>query len=39
MEKMNLEMIRGDTLAFAFEVEYDEALQKLDSAYFTCKEN
>ena len=39
MEKTNLEMVRGDTLSFAFEVEYDEALQKLDSAYFTCKEN
>lgn len=39
MEKTNFEMIRGDTLSFAFEVEYDEALQKLDSAYFTCKEN
>lgn len=39
MEKMNLEMIRGDTLSFAFEVEFDEAPQKLEKADFTCKTN
>lgn len=39
MEKTNLEMIRGDTLSFAFEVEFDEAPQKLEKADFTCKTN
>ena len=35
----NLEMIRGDTLSFAFEVEFDEATKKLEKADFTCKAN
>lgn len=35
----NLEMISGDTLSFAFEVEFDEAPQKLEKADFTCKAN
>lgn len=35
--RTNLEMIRGDTLSFAFEVEFDEAPQKLQKADFTCK--
>ena len=35
----NLEMIKGDTLSFAFEVEFDEAPQKLEKADFTCKTN
>ena len=35
----NLEMIKGDTLSFAFEVEFDEAPQKLEKADFTCKAN
>ena len=35
----NLEMIRGDTLSFAFEVEFDEDPQKLEKADFTCKAN
>lgn len=39
MEKTNLEMIRGDTLSFAFEVEFDEDPQKLEKADFTCKAN
>ena len=39
MEKMNLEMIRGDTLSFAFEVDFDEAPQKLEKADFSCKVN
>ena len=37
--RTNLEMIRGDTLSFAFEVEFDEAPQKLQKADFTCKTN
>lgn len=37
--KTNLEMIRGDTLSFAFEVEFDEAPQKLEKADFSCKVN
>ena len=39
MEKTNLEMIKGDTFSFAFEVEFDEAPQKLEKADFTCKTN
>lgn len=39
MEKTNLEMIRGDTLQFAVEIEFDEEPQKLESAYFSCKKN
>ena len=35
--RTNLEMIKGDTLSFAFEVEFDEAPQKLEKADFTCK--
>ena len=37
--RTNLEMISGDTLSFAFEVEFDEAPQKLEKADFTCKAN
>lgn len=37
--RTNLEMIRGDTFSFAFEVEFDEAPQKLQKADFTCKMN
>ena len=37
--KTNFELIRGDTLSFAFEVEFDEAPQKLEKADFTCKTN
>ena len=37
--KTNFEMIKGDTLSFAFEVEFDEAPQKLEKADFTCKAN
>ena len=37
--RTNLEMIRGDTLSFAFEVEFDEAPQKLEKADFSCKTN
>lgn len=31
----NLEMVRGDTLAFAIEIEGLD--QNLDSAFFSCK--
>lgn len=37
--RTNLEMIRGDTFSFAFEVEFDEDPQKLEKADFTCKAN
>jgi hypothetical protein len=37
--KTNFEVIRGDTLSFAFLVEFDEAPQKLEKADFTCKTN
>ena len=37
--KTNFEMIRGDTLSFAFAVEFDDAPQKLEKADFTCKTN
>ena len=37
--RTNLEMIKGDTLSFAFEVEFDEVPQKLEKADFTCKTN
>ena len=39
MEKMNLEMIKGDTLSFAVEIEFDDKPQKLEKADFTCKTN
>lgn len=35
----NLEIIKGDTFSFAFEVEFDEVQQKLEKADFTCKTN
>lgn len=37
--RTNLEMIKGDTFSFAFEVEFDEDPQKLEKADFTCKTN
>ena len=37
--RTNLEMIKGDTLSFAFEVEFDDAPQKLEKVDFTCKAN
>ena len=37
--RTNLEMIKGDTFSFAFEVEFDEATQKLEKADFSCKTN
>lgn len=37
--KTNFEVIRGDTLSFAFLVEFDEAPQKLEKVDFTCKTN
>ena len=30
MEKTNLEMIRGDTLSFAVEIEFDDKEQELE---------
>ena len=39
MMRNNLEMIKGDTFSFAFEVEFDEVPQKLEKADFTCKMN
>lgn len=39
MEKTNFEMIKGDTLSFAVEIEFDEDPQKLEKAFFTCKKN
>lgn len=30
-------MIKGDTLAFGVEIEFDESPQQLDNAFFTCK--
>lgn len=38
MEK-NLRMVRGDTLSFAVEIEFDDDPQNLETAYFTCKQN
>ena len=35
-KNINLCMVRGDTLAFSFEVE---GINGLDSAYFSCKAN
>ena len=39
MEKTNFEMIKGDTLSFAVEIEFDDDPQKLEKAFFTCKKN
>lgn len=39
MEKTNFEMIRGDTLSFAVEIEFDDKPQELEKAFFTCKKN
>ena len=39
MEKTNLEMIKGDTLSFSVEIEFDDKPQKLEKAFFTCKKN
>lgn len=39
MEKTNLEMVEGDTLSFAVEIEFDDKPQELEKAFFTCKNN
>lgn len=39
MEKTNFEMIKGDTLSFAVEIEFDDKPQELEKALFTCKKN
>ena len=36
--RQNLEMIKGDTLAFGIEIEFDESPQQLSNAYFSCKD-
>lgn len=35
----NINMVRGDTLAFGLKVDFDENVQSLDTAYFSCKSN
>lgn len=35
--RQNLEMIKGDTLAFGIEIEFDESPQQVSNAYFSCK--
>ena len=36
----NLKMVRGDTLAFGIEFEFDDgSIQDLDTCYFSCKQN
>lgn len=35
----NVVMVRGDTMAFGLKVEFDEGVQNLDTAFFTCKSN
>ena len=35
--RQNLEMIKGDTLAFGVEIDFDESPQRLSNAYFSCK--
>ena len=37
--RTNLEMIKGDTFSFAFEVEFDEVPQKLEKADFVRLQN
>lgn len=35
----NVVMVRGDTMSFGLKVEFDEGVQNLDTAFFTCKSN
>lgn len=35
--KQNFEMVKGDTMAFGLEIEYDENPQSLEEVYFSCK--
>lgn len=39
MEKTNFEMIKGDTLSFAVEIEFDDKPQELEKVLLTCKKN
>lgn len=39
MERTNFEMIRGDTLSFSVEIEFDEKPQELEKSFFTVKKN
>lgn len=35
--KQNFEMVKGDTMAFGVEIEFDESPQALEEVYFSCK--
>ena len=35
----NIAMVRGDTLAFAVKITFDNDAQELETCYFTCKSN
>lgn len=35
--KQNFEMVKGDTMAFGLEIEFDEDPQELEEVYFSCK--
>lgn len=35
----NVVMVRGDTMSFGLKVEFDEGVQNLETAFFTCKSN
>jgi len=37
--EQNVVMVRGDTMSFGLKVEFDEGVQNLDTAFFTCKSN
>lgn len=37
--RKNFELVKGDTLAFAVEIEFSENPQDLEHAYFTVKKN
>ena len=39
MNKKTLEVIRGDTLSFAFSLEFDSNPQMLEKANLTCRKN
>lgn len=39
MKNQTLEMVRGDTLSFAIEIEFDSDPQQLDTATFCVKKN
>jgi hypothetical protein len=39
MSYENVSMVRGDTMSFGLQVQFDDGVQPLDTAYFTCKAN